>query len=49
MLYNLSIPDISVEQYASNLAKWFGLSASEIVEVFPSVVNFDDLDFGLFG
>lgn len=49
MLYNLSIPDISVEQYASNLAKWFGLSASEIVEVFPGVVNFDDLDFGLFG
>lgn len=48
MLYNLSIPDISVEQYTSNLAKWFGLSASEILEIFPNLANFDDIDFGLF-
>ena len=48
MLYNLSIPDISVEQYASNLAKWFGLSQSDTLEVFPGLANFDDLDFGLF-
>ena len=49
MLYNLSIPDISVEQYASNLAKWFGLSGQEILDVFPGLANFDDVDFGLFG
>lgn len=48
MLYNLSIPDISVEQYASNLAKWFGLSQSDTLEVFPGLANFDDVDFGLF-
>ena len=48
MLYNLSIPDISVEQYASNLARWFGLSQSDILEVFPGLTNFDDVDFGLF-
>ena len=47
MLYNLSIPDFSVEQYASNLAKWFGLSDSQITEVFPNLSRFDDVDFGL--
>ena len=48
MLYNLSIPDLSVEQYASNLAKWFGLSQSDTLDVFPGLANFDDVDFGLF-
>jgi len=48
MLYNLSIPDFSVEQYASNLAKWFGLTDSEIRDVFPNLYRFDDVDFGLF-
>jgi uncharacterized protein (DUF1501 family) len=47
MLYNLSIPDFSVEQYAANIAKWFGLSASEINEVFPNYARFDDVDFGV--
>ena len=47
MLYNLSIPDFSVEQYAANIAKWFGLSASEINEVFPNYARFDDVDFGI--
>jgi len=47
MLYNLSIPDYSVEQYASNIAKWFGLSASEILDVLPNLSRFDDVDFGL--
>ena len=48
MLYNLSIPDFSVEQYASNLAKWFGLTDTEIRDVFPNLYRFDDVDFGLF-
>ena len=48
MLYNLSIPDFSVEQYGANLARWFGLSDSEIREVFPNLYRFDDVDFGLF-
>ena len=49
MLYNLSIPDISIEQYASNFARWFGLSSSDTLEVFPTLANFDDIEFGLFG
>lgn len=48
MLYNLSIPDFSVEQYAANLARWFGLTDSEVQEVFPNLYRFDDVDFGLF-
>jgi uncharacterized protein (DUF1501 family) len=48
MLYNLTIPDISVEQYAANMARWFGLNRSQISEVFPNIVRFDDLDMGLF-
>jgi len=48
MLYNLSIPDFGVEQYGANLARWFGLSDSEIREVFPNLYRFDDVDFGLF-
>ena len=47
MLYNLTIPDFSVEQYTSNLARWFGLSNSQIAEVFPNLQRFDDVDFGL--
>jgi uncharacterized protein (DUF1501 family) len=47
MLYNLCIPDFSVEQYTANLARWFGLSNSLIAEVFPNLHRFDDVDFGL--
>ncbi|MCP3429067.1 DUF1501 domain-containing protein [Opacimonas viscosa] len=45
---NTIIPQFSVEQYAGNLAKWFGLSASQITDVFPTYGRFDDVDFGLF-
>lgn len=34
------IPTTSVEQYAGTLAKWFGLSDSQIREVFPNFNNF---------
>lgn len=45
---NMIIPQYSVEQYAGNIAKWFGLSASQITDVFPTYERFDDVDFGLF-
>ena len=45
---NTIIPQYSVEQYAGNLAKWFGLSSSQILDVFPTYNRFDDVDFGLF-
>ncbi|MGA7255397.1 MAG: DUF1501 domain-containing protein, partial [Terracidiphilus sp.] len=34
------IPTTSVEQYAGTLAQWFGLSDSQIREVFPNFNNF---------
>ena len=34
------IPTTSVEQYAGTLARWFGLSNSQVKEVFPNFSNF---------
>ncbi len=34
------IPTTSVEQYAGTLARWFGLSNSQVKEVFPNFGNF---------
>ena len=48
MIYNLLIPDYSVEQYASNLARWFGLTRSQISDVLPNLERFEDIDFRLF-
>jgi uncharacterized protein (DUF1501 family) len=40
------IPQISVDQYAGTLAKWFGLSPAEINSVFPNLANFGSQDLG---
>lgn len=45
---NMFIPQYSVEQYGANLAKWFGLSATEFTDVFPNYERFNDIDFNLF-
>jgi uncharacterized protein (DUF1501 family) len=34
------IPTTSVEQYAGTLARWFGLSNSQVKQVFPNFANF---------
>lgn len=42
------IPQLSVEQYASELARWFGLGESELDAVFPNRGRFDPLALQLF-
>jgi uncharacterized protein (DUF1501 family) len=41
------IPTTSSEEYGAQLAKWFGLSDSEIAQVFPTLSRFDqsNIDF----
>ena len=34
------LPKVSVDQYGAALGRWFGLSASQLAEVFPNLVNF---------
>ena len=40
------IPTTSVEQYAGTLAKWYGLPAANMVDVFPKIANFPITDLG---
>lgn len=40
------IPKISVDQYAATLAKWFGVSPTDIPVVFPNVGRFATNDLG---
>jgi len=40
------IPNISVEQYAATLGKWFGLSDSELLAALPALANFTEKDLG---
>ncbi len=43
------IPTTSVEQYGATLAKWLGVPASGIPQVFPTVGNFSLTDLGFMG
>jgi uncharacterized protein (DUF1501 family) len=40
------LPKVSVDQYAGTLAKWFGLSDTQIATIFPNIVNFASRDLG---
>lgn len=40
------LPTISVDQYGATLGKWFGLSASQLTDVFPNLANFSQRDLG---
>lgn len=40
------LPSISVDQYAATLASWFGLSASQLADVFPNLTNFSKRNLG---
>lgn len=40
------LPQFSVDQYGATLANWFGLSASQISDVFPNINNFSNRNLG---
>ena len=47
MLGNVSVPTMSVDQYAGTMGKWFGLSDAQLDVIFPNLKNFAtrDLNF----
>jgi uncharacterized protein (DUF1501 family) len=40
------LPAISVDQYGGTLARWFGLSDTQIAEVFPNIAYFTNRNLG---
>ncbi len=40
------LPNVSVDQYAATLGKWFGLSDTQLLEVLPNLKNFGQRDLG---
>lgn len=40
------LPTSSVDQYGATLASWFGLSATQIADVFPHIGNFSNPNLG---
>ncbi|MBV6323835.1 DUF1501 domain-containing protein [Duganella violaceipulchra] len=43
------LPTTSVDQYGATLASWFGLSATQIADVFPNIGNFNTRNLGFMG
>ncbi|MFZ6817962.1 DUF1501 domain-containing protein [Undibacterium sp. Ji22W] len=40
------LPQFSVDQYGATLANWFGLSTTQINDVFPNIINFNNRNLG---
>ena len=43
------IPTTSVDQYGATMAKWFGVGAAAMPQVFPTLGNFSTTDLGFLG
>jgi uncharacterized protein (DUF1501 family) len=43
------IPSTSLDQYGATMAKWFGVSAAAMPQVFPNLANFLVADLGFMG
>ena len=43
------IPTTSLDQYGATFAKWFGVPAASMSQVFPNIGNFSSADVGFFG
>ena len=35
------LPEVSVDQYAATMARWFGVPDAQLHDLFPNLVNFD--------
>jgi uncharacterized protein (DUF1501 family) len=42
MLNNIMIPQMSVDQYAGTMGRWFGLSDTQVASIFPNLPNFSN-------
>ncbi len=40
------IPTTSVDQFAATLGRWFGVSAGDLLQIFPNLSNFQATDLG---
>lgn len=47
--YGQTIPTTSLDQYAATMAAWFGVSASDIADIFPALARFDTPNLGFLG
>jgi uncharacterized protein (DUF1501 family) len=43
------LPTASVDQFAATLARWFGVSATELPGIFPNLANFPTSNLGFMG
>jgi uncharacterized protein (DUF1501 family) len=40
------LPTIAIEQYAATMGRWFGVSDSQLTDIFPNLANFSARDLG---
>jgi uncharacterized protein (DUF1501 family) len=43
------IPEYSVDQYGATLARWLGISETDLLNIFPNLGNFAQKDLGFMG